>query len=165
MFFPLVAGLSILGPAVASGFYEIARRREAGLEAGWRHFLDPMLGRGRAGLAILTAGLAVLFVLWLALAWLIYSAIMGALPPVGLRDFMGQLFTTTQGWMVIVLGNLVGLALAIVTLAVSLVSFPMIVDKQVDPLTAVETSVHAAMENPMLTAQWGLRVAVLLALG
>jgi len=163
--FPLVAGLSILGPAVASGFYEIARRREAGLEASWRHFLDPLRRPGRGGLAVLTAGLAVLFVLWLAVAWLIYSATMGALPPTGLMDFMGQLFTTPQGWAVIVLGYAVGLAFAIATLAASLVSFPMMVDKPVDPVTAIETSVHAMMENPMVTAQWGLRVAGLLVLG
>src|SRR5581483_3120279 len=58
MLFPLVAGLSIMGPAVASGFYEIARRREAGLDSTWGHFLDPVRGRSFTPLAVLTAGSA-----------------------------------------------------------------------------------------------------------
>lgn len=51
LFFPLVAGLSILGPAAASGFYELARRREEGRDAGWLHFFDPLNGRSRVPLA------------------------------------------------------------------------------------------------------------------
>ena len=166
MFFPLVAGLTILGPAVATGFYVIARRREAGLEASWRHFFDPLRrGRGRTALAILTGGLIVLFFVWLLSASLIYSAVMGAAPPAGLSGFLSQLFTTPKGWTVILIGNLVGFAFAVVTLILSLVTFPMVIDKPVDPLTAIETSIRAVAANPRVTASWGLRVAVLLALG
>ena len=165
MFFPLVAGLSILGPAVATGFYEIARRRDAGLESSWRHFLDPLGGRGRIALAILTGILIVIFFVWLLSASLIYSAIMGTTPPAGLTDFLRQLFGTSRGWTVILVGNLVGFAFAIVTLVLSLVSFPMIIDRPVDPLTAIETSIRAVAANPRVTALWGLRVAVLLVLG
>ena len=108
MLFPLAAGLSILGPAVAAGFYELARRREVGLEAGWRHFLDPLRGRSRAPLLALTAGLVALFAAWLAAAWLIYAATLGSEPAAGVGDFLRRLFTTPQGWTLIVVGNLVG---------------------------------------------------------
>jgi uncharacterized membrane protein len=164
MFFPLVAGLSILGPAVASGFYELARRREAGLDSSWMHFLDPLNGRNRMGLAVLTGGLAILFVGWLIAASLIYSATIGADQPTP-GQFISRLFTTPQGWIMIVAGNLVGFIFAVATLALGLVSFPMMVDRAVDPVTAVNTSIHAVMENPVTVATWGLRVAVLLALG
>ncbi|MHB8530452.1 MAG: DUF2189 domain-containing protein [Caulobacteraceae bacterium] len=169
LFFPLVAGLSILGPAVASGFYEIARRREAGLDSSWRHFVDPLSGRengrGRLGLVVLTAGLAVLFGLWLVAAWSLYTATIGAYRPAGLADFIGRLFSTPEGWTLIVVGNLMGFVFAAATLTLSVVSFPMVVDKGADPLTAVETSIRAVRENPRMTAEWGLRVALLLALG
>ncbi|HEX4180960.1 MAG TPA: DUF2189 domain-containing protein [Caulobacteraceae bacterium] len=165
MFFPLVAGLSILGPAVASGFYELARRREAGLESGWIHFLDPLSGRSRTPLAVLTAGLAILFLAWLAVASLIYAATLGADHPAGAADFFGRLFTTPEGWTLIVAGNLAGLTFAVLTLVLSLVSFPMVVDKPVDAGAAILTSIHAALENPRASAMWGLRVAGLLVLG
>jgi uncharacterized membrane protein len=164
MFFPLVAGLSILGPAVASGFYELARRRESGLDSSWMHFLDPLNGRSRMGLAVLTGGLAILFIGWLIAASLIYTSTIGADQPTP-TEFMRRLFTTPQGWTMIMAGNLVGFLFAVATLTLGLVSFPMVVDKAADPITAVSASIRAVTENPVTVATWGLRVAALLALG
>jgi uncharacterized membrane protein len=163
--FPLVAGLSIAGPAVAAGFYEIARRREEGLESSWFHFFDPLRGRSRAGLAVLTLGLAVLFVAWLAVAWMIAAITIGVSPSTGVGDFLRHVLTTSEGWSMIVLGNMAGLLFAAATLVLSLVSFPMVVDGAWDPVSAVLTSIRAARENPAATTSWGLRVAGLLALG
>ena len=165
LFFPLVAGLSIAGPAVASGFYELARRREEGRDASWWHFVDPLNGRSRWPLALLTLGLAVLFVAWLGVAYAIYAATFGANAPMQASDLFGRLFTTGEGWQLILLGNLAGAGFAVVTLVVALVSFPMVVDKPVDAGTAVRTSLKAVRENPREVFGWGLRVALLLLLG
>ncbi len=164
MLFPLVAGLSILGPAVASGFYELARRREAGLDSSWRHFVDPLSGRNRLGLGVLTAGLVILFGAWLFVASLIYSATVGS-SSLTASQFLMRLFTTPQGWTMIALGNGVGFCFALLSLAFGVVSFPMMVDKATDPLTAVFISVDAVRQNPSAMASWGLRVAGLLVLG
>ena len=165
LFFPLVAGLSIAGPAVASGFYELARRREEGRDSSWWHFVDPLNGRSRWPLALLTLGLAVLFVAWLAVAYAIYGVTFGANQPMHVGDFFGRLFTTGEGWRLILLGNLAGAAFAVVTLVVAVVSFPMVVDRPVDAATAVRTSIAAARENPREVFAWGVRVAGLLLLG
>jgi uncharacterized membrane protein len=164
LFFPLVAGLSILGPAAASGFYEIARRRDAGLDSSWTHFLDPIRGRRGLSLGILTAGLMALFACWLLAAAAIASSTIGVRPLVGVADFVRAVLNTREGWTMIVIGNLVGLGFAAVTLVLSMVSFPMVVDGA-DAFTAVITSVRAARENPGATISWGLRVAGLLVLG
>lgn len=165
MFFPLVAGLSIMGPAVAAGFYELARRREAGMGSSWRHFLDPVRGRSRTPLAILTLGLVALFIAWQVAAWAIYSATIGGNPPSGPVDFARQLFTTPEGLSMMLIGNLVGLVFAVAALAFSVVSFPMVIDRPVDAGTAIGTSIRAVARNPLTMASWGLRVALLLALG
>jgi uncharacterized membrane protein len=165
LLFPLVAGLSIAGPAVASGFYELARRREEGRDSSWWHFLDPLNGRSRVPLALLTFGIAVLFVAWLAVAYAIYGATFGTSAPLRASDVFGQLFSTRHGWALIVLGNLAGGVFAVITLVVAIVSFPMVVDQPVDAATAVRTSIKAVRENPREVFGWGVRVAALLLLG
>jgi uncharacterized membrane protein len=164
MVFPLVAGLSILGPAVASGFYELARRREAGLDSSWLHFLDPLRGRNRLGLGALTAGLAILFAAWLLVASLIYGATMGS-ANLTASEFLTRVFTTPEGWTMIALGNAAGFCFAVVALVLGVVSFPMMVDTATDPVTAVMTSIDAVRQNPAVMASWGLRIIGLLVLG
>lgn len=165
LFFPLVAGLTIAGPAVASGFYELARRREEGQEATWAHFLDPLKGRSRAALGTLMAGLGALFIAWLIVAWAIYAATFGVDTQLPLGEFVRALFTTDAGWRLIIFGNLAGLCFAVVTLVFSLVSFPLVVDKPVGADVAVRTSVAAFRRNPRESLGWGLRVVGLLVLG
>lgn len=165
LFFPLVAGLSIAGPAAASGFYELARRREEGQESTWWHFLDPLKGRSRTPLAMLTIGLGVLFIGWLVVAYAIYALTLGADAPMRMGDFVGRLFTTRAGWEMIIFGNLAGGVFAVAVLVFALVSFPMVVDKPVDAGEAVRTSLDAARRNPGPMFGWGVRVAGLLLLG
>jgi uncharacterized membrane protein len=163
--FPLAASLTLMGPAVASGFYELSRRRELGLETSWWHFFDIFRGPRVAALTILTAVLAAMVVAWMACAWLIYSATLGGAPAVSTGDFLRRLFTTPQGWTMMIVGNLTGLAFAAGAFVISVVSFPMLVDRPVGPVTAIETSVRAVWRNPGTMAAWGLTVAVLLFLG
>lgn len=165
LFFPLVAGLSILGPAVASGFYELARRREEGLDAGWPHFLDPVRGSNRITLAVLTGGLGILFLAWVAIAWGIYQVTLARLAPVGLDGFLYALLHTREGLEMIVLGNLAGGLFAVATLVLSVASFPLVVDRPADPATAVLTSLRAVRANPGPVTGWGFRIALLLLIG
>jgi uncharacterized membrane protein len=167
LFFPLVAGVSLLGPAAASGFYELARRREEGLHANWVHFLDPFRGANRYSLEILSGCLVILFFLWLAAAATIAAITVGYGPAVGVvgaAAFIHKVLYSPEGWTMILLGNLVGFLFAVVTLVLGLVSFPMVVDGA-DPWTAVMTSIRAVRKNRLVTEYWGLRVAGLLALG
>ena len=165
MFFPLVTGLSLMGPAVASGFYELASRRELGLSSSWFHFFDPLRGRSRGGLIGLTAILLAIFVAWQVAAGVIYETTLGGVRNLGLADFTTRIFTTPEGWTMMFLGNLVGFAFAILTLVITVVAFPMVVDKPVSAGAAVSTSLRAVRANPGVIANWGLRVAVLLLLG
>ncbi|ALR21939.1 DUF2189 domain-containing protein [Sphingobium baderi] len=166
--FPLVAGSVMLGPLFASGFYELARRREAGLDTRWRHFLDVVRGPSAPALFDLASVTAALFMAWIAAAWFIYQGTMGRLGPDAVSSvgaFLHSVFTTPEGWSMIVFGNLAGLCFAIATLAVSAVSFPMVIDKPVSWGVALRTSVRVARRNPVTMTIWGLIVVALLVLG
>lgn len=164
LFFPLSAGIGLLGPAVSVGFYELARRREAGQDPGWSHFLDVVRRPAFDAIAAVGGLLLAIFLAWLAVAALLYIALMGP-PPDSVATFVTQLFTTPQGWALILLGNLAGACFAILVLALSVVSMPMLVDQDVDARTAINTSLQAVAANKGTMLRWGLTVAALLVLG
>jgi uncharacterized membrane protein len=163
LLFPLVAGLSIVGPAVASGFYELARRREAGENASWRHFLDPFRGRSSPAIMALGLVLAALFTAWIWSAWVIYKFTLGGMVSSSGADFLRHLFTTREGWTMIVLGNLAGFGFAAITLAISIISFPMLVDRRERAAVAVAASIQLCLRNPWVVTLWGVWVAAILA--
>jgi uncharacterized membrane protein len=165
VFFPLVAGLTVMGPAVAAGFYEIARRRGLGISSSYRHFFDPLNGRSRRPLVMLTLMSLAFFTAWIAAAWAIYSLTLARIEPMTLAGGFQQLFSTPEGLSMVVIGNAVGAVFAVLTVFLTLVSFPMVVDRPVDAGTAVGTSVRAVSANLPTVASWGIRVAVLLILG
>lgn len=164
LIFPMAAAFSLLGPVIAIGFYELARRREQGLDMGWPHFLDPLRGAARWQILALTAMLTLIAIAWMFVARAIYDATLGTLAPAGPAAFVEQLLGTAEGWRLIIFGNVAGLCFAIVTIAISLVSFPMLVDRPVHASDAVAASLRATARNPLMVARWGLYVAVILAL-
>src|SRR5690606_34564045 len=100
----------------------------------------------------------------LAAHWL-WLATMGPEAPESLAAFLGEVFTTPEGWTMIALGLLLGFLFAALVLATSVVSFPLLLDRPVGLPVAVVTSVRLARQNPRTVALWGLIVAVALFLG
>lgn len=164
LFFPIVAGIGLLGPVAAIGFYELARRREAGLPAEWSHFFDVARRPSFDAILAVTGILLLIFFAWLGAAWILYAAFIGA-PPESVGDFLTALFTTPAGWGLILVGNLVGFGFAALVLTLSVASLPMLVDRDLGARAAIATSVRAVAENKGAMVRWGLLVALLLVAG
>ncbi|HVF93240.1 MAG TPA: DUF2189 domain-containing protein, partial [Sphingomonas sp.] len=107
----------------------------------------------------------VAFLGWLLVAWLLYQVTVGRLEPVGISAFVDALFNTSEGWTLIIAGNLAGGMFAALTLVLTVVSVPMVVDQAVDPMLAVRTSIRAVSANWLMMLRWGATVAALLLLG
>ena len=163
--FPIVTGLAIVGPLLAIGLYELSRRRELGLAFSRSDALVVTRSPALPSILVLGLMLFMLFALWIGCAQALYVSLYGPNAPTSAGAFLNDVLTSERGRELFFVGGAIGFVFAVVALCLTVISIPLLLDRDVGLVVAIGASLRLAWESPVAVAFWGLIVAALLLIG
>lgn len=157
--YPLAMGFAIIAPFAATGLYDVSQKLERGQKLDWPGVLGAVGGTRHRDLRWMALVTGFVLVLWMDIAAILTFAFLGfkSLGP----DIVKELFTTPEGLIFLILGNVVGAIIAMGVFSISVVSFPMLFDRDIDFVTAMSASVKLVLDNPRPMIAWCALIALL----
>ena len=161
--YPLFICFAILAPFMAAGLYDVSRKLSRSEALTWPGVLASVRGTSRRDLGWMALITGFAMIIWMDIAALLFFGFMG-LQSFSPSALITQIFTTPTGLVFLVLGNLTGAIIAFLVFSITVVSFPLLFDRDVDFVTAMITSVNVVRQNPRPLILWWIIIGVLIGL-
>jgi uncharacterized membrane protein len=157
--YPIAMGFALVAPFASVGFYSVSDFLERGKPLSWGAVFDAVREATNRDLRWMALITGFTFFMWIDYAAILFLTIMGfdALGPQAFKE----IFTTTHGWFFLLVGNLAGAVIAVIVFSISVVTYPMLYDRDIDFVTAMVTSVRVVFANPVVMLIWCAFIALL----
>jgi uncharacterized membrane protein len=157
-----LTGLVVMGPFMASGLYAASRDIEQGRQPSIDNSLRLLIKRSTY-LALFATLLSLVMAAWVRISALLFAVKFNTLNPS--IEAYTSLFSSAEGWITLSYFVVIGFLLALSVFVISAVAIPMILDKDVDFITAMQTSYRAVTSNPVAMALWAVIIVAMTAVG